>query len=154
VSSNWQEVVMSTGLIVLIIVVVVALVVLALALPRMRERARVRARERELGQPRDAAATEHRQAAQQLAKQADAAEQRARIAEQEAARQRAEAQAQQGRAALHKPGLADRELISDDERERFRGISAVEESDRGGVGAGGFVCFALFSLFEARYRKI
>ncbi len=123
---------MSTGIIVLIIVVVVILVVLAFALPRMRERARIRARERELGQRREAAATEHREAATQLSQQADAAEQRVRIAEQEAARQRAEAQTEHERAGLHERGLADNELVSDDERERFAGTSAVpaEESDR------------------------
>ncbi len=77
----------------------------------------------------DSAATrprvEHREAAAELGQQADAAEQRVRIAEQEAARQRAEAQAQQERAQLHEHGLADDELIDDEERDRFRGTSAV-----------------------------
>jgi hypothetical protein len=95
----------------------------------MRARARLRARERELGQRRDAAAGEHRQAAEQLGQQADAAEQKVRIAEQEAARQRAEAQAEQERAQLHEHGLADHELVQDDERDRFRGTSAVPEND-------------------------
>ena len=74
-------------------------------------------------------ASEHREAAEQIGQQADAAEQRVRIAEQEAARQRAEAQAQQERAELHEHGLADDELIKDDERDRFRGTSAVPENE-------------------------
>src|SRR5579862_4664444 len=118
---------MSTGLIVLIIVVVVVLLALAFAMPRMRERARLRARERELGQRRDQAASGHRDQAAQLSTQADAAEQRVRIAEQEAARQRAQAQAEEERAQLHERGLADHELVSDDERERFAGTTAVPE---------------------------
>jgi hypothetical protein len=115
------------------VLIVVALIV---ALPRMRERARLRAREKELGERREQVATQHREASQRLDERAEVAERHARIAEQEAARERAAAQVRQERAELHEQGLADHELISDDERDRFAGTSAVEDG-RGEVAADG-----------------
>ncbi len=117
---------MSTGVIVaLVVVVVVIALVVAFAMPRMR----VKARERELGQRRERVATEHREEAEGRMKNADVAERKARMAEQEAQRERAEAQLQQERAELHEKGLADHELVADDERERFAGTSAVEDRE-------------------------
>jgi hypothetical protein len=117
---------MSTGLIVVIVVVVlVLLAVLLFAVPRMRERARLRARERDLEERRSAQIGEDRRAADQLSHRANQAERRARIAEAEANKQRAEAELHQEHADVHEQGLADDELISDDERDRFQGTSAV-----------------------------
>jgi cell wall-associated NlpC family hydrolase len=108
----------------------------------MRERARLKARERELGQRREHAATEQREAAEQHVGRAEAAEQRARIAAEEARRERAEADLRKERAGLHERGLADHELIEDHERERFAGTSAAPEdgaaaqnADRAGTEA-------------------
>jgi hypothetical protein len=104
-------------------------------MPRMRERARLRARERELGQRRDEAVSEHREAADLSSQQADLAERHARIAEQEAAKQRVEAELQRERAELHEQGLADDQLVADYERDRFAGTSAVPDA-AGGDAAG------------------
>ena len=112
--------------IIVIAVVVVAILLMAvLLLPGMREKARIKRRERELGQRREQAVTEHREVAESRARRADEAEHRARIAEQEARRERAESQLREEKAALHERGMADDELISDDERARFAGTSAV-----------------------------
>jgi FtsZ-interacting cell division protein ZipA len=113
------------AIIVIAVVVVAILLALIFVLPRASEKARVKRRERELGQRREQAITEHREAAELRARRADEAEHRARIAEQEARRERAEAQLREERAALHERGMADQELIADDERERFAGTSAV-----------------------------
>jgi hypothetical protein len=127
---------MSTALIVVIVVVVVLiLVALALLVPRARERARVRARERELGQRREEVVGEHRRAADERGQQAELAERRARMAEQEVTRERAAAQLERERAELHERGLADYELVADDERERFAGTSAVETNPSREPGA-------------------
>jgi len=121
------------------IVVIAALVVLAVVfmLPRLREGVRVRQRERELNQRRQGAATEHRQVADTRARRAEAAEQRARIAEQEARRERAEAELRRERATTHERGMADHELVEEDEREHFAGTSleepATADSDGGGL---------------------
>jgi hypothetical protein len=117
---------MSTVLIVVIVAGVLVLATVAVLSPRVRERARIAARERELGQRRGDVAGEHRQAPDERAQQAELAERRARMAEQEATRERAEAQLEQERAELHERGLADHELVADDERERFAGTSAAE----------------------------
>jgi FtsZ-interacting cell division protein ZipA len=118
---------MSTVLVIILIVVVVALVLLGLffLLPRFRETARVKKRERELGQRRKQAVSEHREEAESRERRAEEAERRARIAEQEAQRERAEAQLRQEQAGLHERGMADRELVSEDERKRFAGTSAA-----------------------------
>jgi hypothetical protein len=123
---------MSTGLIIVIVVAAVILLALVAAVPRMRQRARVRARERELGERRHTAAAGHREAADQLEQRADVAERKARIAEQEAARERAGAQVRQERAELHERGLADNELISDDERGDFAGVKRGATPDTRG----------------------
>lgn len=117
---------MSTGVIIAIVVVVVILLAVLLALPRLRERARVRARERELGQRRDRVIEEHHEEADARMSRAQEAEQRARIAQQEAERERAAAQLNQEKAGLHERGLADHELIDEDERDKFEGTSAVQ----------------------------
>jgi hypothetical protein len=93
--------------------------------PRAREGARVRARERELRQRREEVAREHRRATDERSQQAELADRHARMAEQEAARERAAAQLEQERAELHERGLADHELVADDEHERFAGTSDV-----------------------------
>src|SRR5947209_4313498 len=116
------------AIIVIAVVVVAILLALVLALPRTREKERVKKRERELGQRRDRVVSEHREEADVRTRQAEEAELRARIAEQEAQRERAEAQLRQEHASLHGRGMADHELIADDEREHFAGTSAVAES--------------------------
>ncbi len=119
---------MSTAvIIVIVVVVVIALIAVFVALPRMRRRAQIRGRERRLDERRDQVVTSHREEAAQRERQAEVAEQRARVAEQEAQRERAAAQAREEQANLHERGLADHELISEDERDDFAGTSAVPE---------------------------
>jgi hypothetical protein len=115
----------STGLIVLIAVVAAIVLVTLLLLPRMREAARIKARERELHKRREQAADEHRAVAETRAREAEEAEQRARIARQEA-------ELHQQHATAHQRGLADDQLIDDEERERFAGTSAVPRDELGG----------------------
>ncbi|MBV9819037.1 MAG: hypothetical protein JOZ07_11905 [Solirubrobacterales bacterium] len=119
---------MSTVLIIVIVVVVLLIVggLLLTRLPRARERARVQKRERELEHRRERVVDEQRDEAAGRERQAEVAEQRARVAAQEAERERAEAQLAEERAKLHEAGLADHELIDEDERRRFAGTSAVE----------------------------
>jgi FtsZ-interacting cell division protein ZipA len=117
---------MSTVLIVVIVVVVVAVIALLLLLPRLRERERIRSQERELGQRREQVVEAHRDEASGRERRAEVAEQRARVAAQEAERERAEAHVHDERAALYEKGLADHELIGENEREKFAGTSAVE----------------------------
>jgi FtsZ-interacting cell division protein ZipA len=126
---------MSTVLIIVIVVVVVVLVaglVLLTRLPKARERARVQKRERELDQRRDQVVDVHREEAASRERQAEVAEQRARVAAQEAKRERAESELAEAKAKLHERGLADHELINDDEREHFAGTSATEPLPEGG----------------------
>ena len=118
---------MSTAVIIVIVVVVIVLIGLLVALPRMRQRAQIRGRERRLDARRDQVVSSHREEAAQRERQAEVAEQRARVAEQEAQRERAAAQAREEQANLHERGLADHELIADDERDEFAGTSAVPE---------------------------
>lgn len=120
---------MSTVLIVVIVVVVVLVIALLLVLPRLRARARVRGRGRELDQRRERVVEEHHQEAAGRERSAEIAEQRARVAEQEAQRDRAEARVEQEKARLHEKGLADHELIGQDERQEFAGTSAVDGGD-------------------------
>lgn len=128
-------------IIVIAVVVVAILLVAVWLLPRARETARIKRRERELGHRREQAITEHREVAESRSRSANEAERRARIAEQEARRERAEAQLSEEKAGLHERGMADDELVSDDERPRFAGTSAVageperaeEFSDRPGA---------------------
>jgi FtsZ-interacting cell division protein ZipA len=128
---------MSTAAIIVIIAVVVIVVIaLLLMLPRMRERARIRGRERELDQRRDRVVTAHREEAADRERRAEVAEQRARVAEQEAQRERAAAQVREEQAELHERGLADDELISEDEREDFAGTSAVSRGRDADIDAG------------------
>jgi FtsZ-interacting cell division protein ZipA len=117
---------MSTVLIVVIVVVVIVVVGLLLTLPKARERARLQKRERELDQRRDQVVGEHREEAASRERQAEVAEQRAQVAAQEAKRERAESELAVEKAKLHERGLADHELIDDDEREHFAGTSAAE----------------------------
>jgi hypothetical protein len=126
---------MSTALIVVIVGVVLMLVVLALLVPGARERARVRARERELGQRREEVTGEHRRAADERGQKTELAERRARMSVQEAACERAAAQLEQERAESHEHGLADHELVADDEHGRFAGTSAVETDPGEDLGA-------------------
>ena len=129
---------MSTAVIIVIVVVVVILLIAAVvAVPRMRERARIRGRERRLDQRRDQVVTAHREEAADRARRAEVAEQRARVAEQEAQRERAAAQAREEQANLHERGMADHELISEDERDDFAGTSAVRDEQRTADPRGG-----------------
>jgi hypothetical protein len=48
------------------------------------------------------------------------------MAEQEAQRERAEANLRHERASMHERGMADDELIADDERDRFAGVSGPD----------------------------
>lgn len=127
---------MSTAVVLIIVaVVVIALIALLLALPRMRERSRIRSRERQLDARRDQVVTAHREEAAQRERQAEVAEQRARVAQQEAERERAAAQVREEQAALHERGLADHELINENEREEFEGTSAVADDGPAGPRA-------------------
>ena len=111
---------MSTGLIIAIIVaVLIILAILFFVLPRARRQAQVKKRERELGQRREAVATEHRETAGARQREAEAAQQRARMAQAEAEKQRAEASMHAERADMHERGLADDELVEDHERDHF-----------------------------------
>ena len=108
---------MSTGLIIAIVVAaVIVLIALLVLTPRMRERGRIRRRERLLEERRQQAAAEHRQLAETRAQNAEAGvERRARVAEQEARREHAEAELHRERAAASESGMADGELIGDEE---------------------------------------
>ncbi len=127
---------MSTGAIIAIVVVALIIIaLLAFMLPRMRARARVQKRERELQQRREHVAGEHRAEANERERQAAEAEQRARIAAREAEAERAQAELHSERAGLHERGMADHELIDDNERDRFAGTSAMSPgTDRDGDG--------------------
>jgi len=118
---------MSTGLIIAIVVVVVVVLAAGLLFSRARGRLRVKQHERELGRRREAAVDEHREAAETRSEHAEAAEHRARIAEAEAQRERAEAQLHSERAQVHEQGLADHELVREEERDDFAGTSAAAE---------------------------
>jgi hypothetical protein len=125
---------MSTGLIIAIVVVAVIIIALLVLLPRMRASARRKQAERELHSRRETVAGEHRSAAVERENRAEMAEQKARLAEQTAQRERAEANLQSERAEMHERGMADHELIKDDERERFAGTSAMSrDRDDDGV---------------------
>jgi FtsZ-interacting cell division protein ZipA len=111
---------MSTGAIIAIVVIVLILLALiAFVLPRMRRQAQVKARERELGQRRERVAEQHRTQATEREREADMAERKAQLSQAEADKQRAEAQMQQQRAEMHERGMADHELVDENERERF-----------------------------------
>jgi hypothetical protein len=127
---------MTTGAIIAIVVVaLIVIALLAFMLPRMRAKAQVQKRERELQQRRERAAEEQRAEATARERQASEAEQRARIANKEAEAERAQAELHQERAGLHERGMADHELIDDNERDRFAGTSAMNgRNDRDGDG--------------------
>jgi hypothetical protein len=101
---------------------------------RAWRRPRHRAGPGELGERRQQAAHENRQQAEAASRRAELAEQRARIAEHEAQRERAEAELQTERALMHERGLADNELVGDEERDRFAGTSAVRADDESAIG--------------------
>jgi FtsZ-interacting cell division protein ZipA len=119
---------MSSVLIIVVVAVVVIVVIglLLVTMPSARERARLQKRDRELDERRERVVDEHREEAADRERQAEVAEQRARVAATEAERQRAESHVAQEKAKLHERGLADQELIDDDERQRFAGTSAIE----------------------------
>jgi FtsZ-interacting cell division protein ZipA len=129
---------MSTAVIIVIVaIVVILLIAMLVALPRMRQRAQLRSREKRLDERRDQVVTAHREEAADRGRRAEVAEQRARVAEQEAQRERAAAQAREEQANLHERGLADHELISENERDDFAGTSAVREDRRSSAPGGG-----------------
>ena len=116
---------MSTGVIIaIVVVVVIALVAIALFM-RTRGVVRRKQRERELGRRRDAAAEIHNEAASQRNERAEAAQERARMAELEAQRERTEAEMHTRHAKAHEQGLADDELIREDERDKFAGTGST-----------------------------
>jgi hypothetical protein len=125
---------MSTGLIVAIVVVALIVIALAVMLPRMRADARRRQTERELRDRRQAVAGEHRSEAAQREERADIADQKARMAQQAAERERAEANISNERADMHERGLADHELIEDDERDRFADVANTTPTPDGAEG--------------------
>src|SRR5690349_11332146 len=127
---------MTTGAIIAIVVVALIIIaVLAFVLPRMRARARVQKQERELQNRRERVAGEHRAEADARERQAAEAEQRARLAEREAEAERAQANLHAERADLHEKGMADHELIGENERDRFAETSAMSPgTDRDGDG--------------------
>lgn len=116
---------MSTGVIIAIIVVVVLLLLLFAWF--LSPGAKVKRRERELGRRRDRAAETHREQAGIRSERATEAEKRAQLAAAEAQRERAQAELHAARANVHEHGLADHELVRDDERGRFAGTSADED---------------------------
>ena len=120
---------MSTAVIIAIVVVVLALLVLLVVMPRMRAKAQHAKAERELHDRRRTVADEHRSAADEGQERAERAAQRARLAEKEAERERAEAGVAQERAQMHEKGMADDELIADDERDRFEGVANTGSAD-------------------------
>jgi type II secretory pathway pseudopilin PulG len=127
---------MSTGLIIAIVVVALILLALLFFIPRMREKARVQKRERELEQRRDRVAGEHREHATAREREAQQAEQKARLAQKEAESQRAEAELHQERASTYESGMADHELVDENERGKFAGTSADSPAGtRGDDGA-------------------
>jgi len=103
-------------------------------IPRMREKARMQKRERELEQRRDRVAGEHREHADARQREAQQAEQKARLAQAEAEKQRAEADLHQERAKTYESGMADHELVDENERDRFAGTSAERGMDRDADG--------------------
>src|SRR3954466_8030881 len=127
---------MTTGAIIAIVVVaLIVIALLAFMLPRMRAKAQVQKRERELQNRRERAAEEQRAEANTRERQASQAEQRARIAAKEADAERAQAELHQERAGLPERGMANHELIDDNERDRFAGTSAMNgRNDRDGDG--------------------
>jgi FtsZ-interacting cell division protein ZipA len=124
---------MDTGTIIAIVVVALLLIALfAFVLPRMRRTAQVKARERELHDRRQEVAGEHRNVASDREREAEVAEQRARMAQTEAERQRAEARLHQQQADMHESGMADDQLVSDDERDKFAPVLDRDDSPGGG----------------------
>lgn len=99
---------MDTGVIIAIAVAVILVIAVLVMLSRSRGSAKEKKAEREILQRREAAADRHQTEAQQRAVEAERLEHEARA-------QRLEAQAQGERAALHQRGLADEELVRNDE---------------------------------------
>jgi hypothetical protein len=119
---------MSTGVIIAAVVAVVLILLLFAFV--MSPRQKLKRRERELGQRRERAVETHREQAGLRTERATEAEKRAQLAEAEAQRERAQAELHEARANVHEHGLADHELIGDDERDRFAGTSAMEDPTR------------------------
>jgi hypothetical protein len=109
---------MTTGAI--IAIVVAALIIIAL-IAFLMPRARARREQRELETRREQRAGEHRQEAELREREAAEAEQRARLAEREAEVQRAQAELHNEKAGLHERGMADDELVENDEATTERG---------------------------------
>lgn len=116
---------MTTGAIIAIVVVAIILIALVLMIPRMRARAVEQKRRRELENRRSAEAERHRTEAGERERRAEMAEQKARMAQQTAERERADARLHEERATMHERGMADDELIADDEREEFAGVAGT-----------------------------
>ena len=124
---------MSTGLIVVIVVAAIILLALLVMLPRMRASAQRQKAERELNQRRETVANEHRSAAREREQRAEMAEQKARMAQQAAEKERAEAGMMEQRAQMHERGMADHELVDENERDRFSDVMSTPQ-DRDGDG--------------------
>lgn len=119
---------MSTGTIIIIAAIAVV-AILAFALLLVLPGRRAKRRNRELDRRRQRVAAQHNQEAERRSERANVAEQRARMAAAEAQHERAEAELHAARANIHERGLADHELIRQDERRRFAGTSAVPADD-------------------------
>ncbi len=122
---------MSTGLIIAIAVVAVLIIALLVLLPRMRAAAHQKKAQRELHSRRERVAEEERSTAAERERDAEMAERKARMAQREAERERAEANLRHERAEMHERGMADHELIDDNERDRFQGVAGPDR-DRDG----------------------
>jgi hypothetical protein len=123
---------MSTGLIIAIVIAVILIIALLVLMPRMRAKAREREAQRELHSRRERVADEQRSEATERERSAEMAERKARMAQQEAERERAEANLRHERAEMHERGEADHELIDDNERDRFAGVSPAADRDGDG----------------------
>jgi hypothetical protein len=119
---------MSTGLIIAIVIVAIIIIALLVMLPRMRATARQKQAQRELHSRRETVAGEHRAEAAEREQRAEMAEQKARMAQQAADRERAEANLREEKASMHERGLADDELIEEDERDRFADVAGPDRT--------------------------
>jgi type IV secretory pathway VirB10-like protein len=108
----------STGLIVAIVVVALIVIALLFLLPRLRAKKAEREHQKMVERRRTEAVEHHRSEADHRHEQAERRAAQAELAEQEAQRARAEAEIHAKRAELHERGMADDELLDDDDGRR------------------------------------
>lgn len=114
---------MDTGLIIAIAVAALVLIALLVMLPRMRGAAKQKQAEREIATRRDHAVDTHRREAEERQVEADRLEHEARA-------RRAEAEAHGERASLHQRGLADEQLVGDNESDLARRAGVEPAGER------------------------